>query len=71
MNALLKFIRSRFPTKVLHPGTYVVNIRIEHPQISGGAIAKTRIAIDANSKAHARARLKEELRIIVGTARKV
>lgn len=72
MKELLQYFRSKFhgaPRRA--PGTYVVNIRLEHPQILGGAVIETRIAIDANSKAHARRRLREELRLIVGGARKV
>lgn len=73
MKRIIQYIRSKFHREhsAMFPGTYVVNVRLEHPQIMGDAVVKTRVAIDANSKEHARRRLQEELRLIVGQARKV
>lgn len=73
MKRLLQYIRSKFSSerRELFPQTFVVNVRVEHPQIIGDAVIKTRMAIDANSKAHARKRLQQELRLIIGEARRV
>lgn len=62
---------SRSATEPIHSHKYVVNILIEHPQIIGGSVFKFRVGIDANSKAHARRRLREELKIVIGNARKI
>jgi hypothetical protein len=71
MKKIFDYLRSKFKDHKVYPGTFVVNVSLEHPQIIGWPIAKHRIAIDANSKEHARKRLKEELRIIVGRAERV
>jgi hypothetical protein len=74
--SILQYFRSKFQRDAkanperLYPYRFIVNISLEHPHIQGGPILKHRIVIDANSSQHARTRLKKELRLIVGHARR-
>lgn len=66
---LFEFFRRMFTREEkIHTRPYVVNVLIEHPQIIGGAVFTFKIGIDANSKEHARRRLRKELKIIIGRA---
>ena len=67
---LFNYIRSRFKQRHRYTHTYKVSVHLQHPQIVGGSILKCEIYIDAESKDHARRRLKDELIIVVGSARK-
>lgn len=69
---LWNWIRSKFGrrTKVTkYEHTYLVPVYIEHPELPD-YIIKQQISIAAHNRAHARTRLKQELRLRIGVARK-
>lgn len=72
---ILKYIRDKFTsTKAArlrdkkYPFIFIVNVAIEHPILKGKPLRKYRIAIDAHDKEHARHRIREGLKFIVGKA---
>lgn len=54
-----------------YPHDFLVQVRIEHPQIIGGPVTKFSMTINATDQHHARKRLREELCIVVGSTKMV
>lgn len=68
---LWSWLRSKFSRnkKAGFPNTYLVPVYIEHPELPDHII-KQQVSISGHSRAHARVRLKRELRLRIGTARR-
>lgn len=71
-NRFMNWVRSKF-TRTRKPRLsdvqWIVPVYLEHPDVPG-QVVKQYVTITARTKSHARVRLRKELRLRIGTAKR-